>query len=257
MYWSILPEIYILLFSNINSHPTLYSVISKTGIYAILIFCIYNFNAYKNITKYQELIINNLSTIDKIQLNWVKQSIVVLFLTFLLVFIFLFIVLWGNSFKVSEAGYLNIVPITFSILIYWLSIKGYSQSQTMVMFDESTITLSKNDDYSIISKQLIGSMEGEKLYQDSSLNLRSLSAQTQLSEREISNALNHYLGKNFYTFVNEYRVEEAKERLSDINNNHLSIISIAYDSGFNSKATFNRIFKSLTGNPPNFYRPKA
>ena len=127
----------------------------------------------------------------------------------------------------------------------------------MVMFDESTITLSKNDDYSIISKQLIGSMEGEKLYQDSSLNLRSLSAQTQLSEREISNALNHYLGKNFYTFVNEYRVEEAKERLSDINNNHLSIISIAYDSGFNSKATFNRIFKSLTGNPPNFYRPKA
>ena len=62
--------------------------------------------------------------------------------------------------------------------------------------------------------------------------------------------MNLELKKNFYTFVNELRIEEVKEKLRDPKNDNLKILSLAYDSGFNSKATFNRIFKQYVGLTP-------
>lgn len=77
---------------------------------------------------------------------------------------------------------------------------------------------------------------------------------TGLAEREISAAINQGLDKNFYAFVNEFRVEEVKTRLVDTKYGHLTILSIAFEAGFNSKATFNRIFKAYTGISPKAYQ---
>ena len=77
---------------------------------------------------------------------------------------------------------------------------------------------------------------------------------TAYSERVISNAINQELGKNFFQLINEYRVEEVKERLKDSDNDHLKILSLAFEAGFNSKASFNRVFKSFTGQTPKDYK---
>ena len=58
------------------------------------------------------------------------------------------------------------------------------------------------------------------------------------------------MGKNFYTLINEYRIEEFKALASDDKNSHLTLLALAYDSGFNSKSAFNLVFKKQTGETP-------
>ena len=59
---------------------------------------------------------------------------------------------------------------------------------------------------------------------------------------------------NFYEFVNSYPVDEIKKLLNDPEKKHFKMISLAYDTGFNSKASFNRIFKQLTNQTPSEYK---
>jgi len=66
--------------------------------------------------------------------------------------------------------------------------------------------------------------------------------------------LNEKHGRNFFTFINEYRVREVISRINDPKFQHYTILAIAFDSGFNSKSTFNSIFKSYTGKTPSQYR---
>jgi len=70
----------------------------------------------------------------------------------------------------------------------------------------------------------------------------------------LSNLLNQHIGKSFNDFVNEYRVDEAKKRLSDASYNNFTIAAIAFDCGFNSLATFQRVFKQVTGITPSKYQ---
>ena len=97
-------------------------------------------------------------------------------------------------------------------------------------------------------------IEQKKLYRNPELSLSDLSKSVDISERVISIAINQELGKNFFQFINEYRIGEVKERLKDPNNDHLKILSLAFDAGFNSKASFNRVFKSYTGQTPKDYK---
>jgi AraC-like DNA-binding protein len=61
------------------------------------------------------------------------------------------------------------------------------------------------------------------------------------------------MGMNFYNLVNEYRIKEVKERMKSDDYRQLTILAIAYDSGFNSKSSFNTIFKEKTGETPSEY----
>ncbi|MEZ4905955.1 MAG: helix-turn-helix domain-containing protein [Spirosomataceae bacterium] len=66
----------------------------------------------------------------------------------------------------------------------------------------------------------------------------------------LSAAINQNFGKNFNDFVNEYRIEEFKKQIQLPENKKLTLLAIAFDCGFNSKATFNQAFKKLTGQSP-------
>jgi AraC-like DNA-binding protein len=71
-----------------------------------------------------------------------------------------------------------------------------------------------------------------------------------ISKHRLSQAINSGRKKNFYKFINEFRIEEVKDRLSDSAYAHYSILGIALECGFNSKTSFNRIFKEETGLTP-------
>ena len=103
-------------------------------------------------------------------------------------------------------------------------------------------------------KQLI---EEQKLYLNPDLTLSVLAETVSRSEKEVSLLINEGLGKNYNDFINSYRVEEVKFRLVQPEFSHQTILSIALDSGFNSKATFNRVFKIMTGLNPSEYAKKA
>jgi AraC-like DNA-binding protein len=72
----------------------------------------------------------------------------------------------------------------------------------------------------------------------------------------ISFILNNHLHNNFYDFVNAYRIEEVKNKLNDPALKYLTLLGIALDSGFNSKTTFNRVFRQVTGITPTEFQKK-
>lgn len=87
-------------------------------------------------------------------------------------------------------------------------------------------------------------------YLDSSLSLRSFAEQVKIHPNQLSWLLNESFGKNFNEFINHYRIETFKSLAKDPLNAHITIMGLAYDSGFNSKTAFNTYFKKETGLTP-------
>ncbi|WP_276876504.1 helix-turn-helix domain-containing protein [Chryseobacterium joostei] len=99
-------------------------------------------------------------------------------------------------------------------------------------------------------------METEKPYLDGDLNLLKLSDRVQINAHQLSYLLNNGFQENFFYFVNKYRVEHAKKMLIDDSFQKLSILGIAFESGFNSKTAFNTIFKKMTDMTPSEFRKR-
>jgi ABC-type antimicrobial peptide transport system permease subunit/AraC-like DNA-binding protein len=97
-------------------------------------------------------------------------------------------------------------------------------------------------------------MKANLYYQDENLSLNSLAEKLGLSPHDLSRIINTILKKSFNDFINEYRVEDVIRRMQDPAYDHITLQGIAYDSGFNSKSTFHRIFKELTGKSPAEYK---
>jgi AraC-like DNA-binding protein len=102
--------------------------------------------------------------------------------------------------------------------------------------------------------QLLMYMDNEKPFLDGALTINDLSKKTGIPRHYITEVLNEKHGRNFFTFVNEYRVKEVTERMRDPKYQHYTILALAFDSGFNSKSTFNTFFKAYTGKTPSDYR---
>lgn len=94
----------------------------------------------------------------------------------------------------------------------------------------------------------------ERSYLNPELTLGELSAQINLAKHELTDLLNIHIGKNFFSYVNEFRLKAVIRRLENPDFDHLTIIAIANDCGFNSKSTFNSLFKQYTGHTPSEYK---
>lgn len=97
-------------------------------------------------------------------------------------------------------------------------------------------------------------METRKPFLDPNLTVSRLATMLHISPRHLSQVINESLQRNFFDFVNAYRIEEAKKALGDFSANRRNVLEIAYESGFNSKSVFNTAFKKFTGLTPTQYR---
>ncbi|MFT4750361.1 MAG: adenylate cyclase [Neolewinella sp.] len=102
--------------------------------------------------------------------------------------------------------------------------------------------------------QLMEFMVQESPYLNPSLTLRLLASQIETLPNQLSWLLNNRVGKNYNEFINGYRVEHFKKLVVDSANAHISMIGLAYESGFNSKTVFNTVFKKMVGMTPNEYK---
>ena len=93
-------------------------------------------------------------------------------------------------------------------------------------------------------------MQEEKVYIDSQMTLRSLAEQIELHPNKLSWLINKKIGKGFNEYINDYRLKDFQQRALDPANSHLTLLGLAYDSGFNSKSVFNDFFKKKTGKTP-------
>lgn len=253
-----LHSIYHLSVGNSNPWPWFHLVSELLESAAIISILIYMSISYQKIVSYQRFLLANVSTTDHIDLQWIKRIIIVLVASFLCILIFLGVSsgLLGKEALDEWDTSRSLVLLLYAGVLYWLSVNGFQQSQTLQL---SPIDLREQPEEgsSRVVKTIQALLEREHLYRNSALSLADLSKESGLSERSISEAINGELGKNYFQFINEYRVEEIKEKLTDPKNDHLKILSLAMDAGFNSKASFNRIFKSYTGLTPKNFKTRA
>lgn len=146
------------------------------------------------------------------------------------------------SFLASFLFFTSIVYLSLRIPNLYLFNKKYRYSP-----------LSKKDKAKFKEK-LLKYMDEEKLYLDPTLNLDILAHKLSISTNHLSQIINEMFNQNFYDFVNQYRVKECINQLKDKKNSGKTLLYIAFDCGFNTKATFNSAFKKVTGVTPKKFR---
>ena len=110
--------------------------------------------------------------------------------------------------------------------------------------------LMTSDESDLLLKNLEQSMKVEKLYLDASLSLRTLAEKLDTHANKLSWLVNKQICQNFSDYVNTYRLMEFQKKAVIPENSHLTILGLAYESGFNSKSVFNTFFKKNTGLTP-------
>ncbi len=228
-------------------------LLEAAAIISVMIYLILSFRLVK---AYQRSLLNTISYTERIDLRWVNQFILITAGSFVLILIFVIagMTLGGKFAPLQWTEPRAYLLLIYSGVLYWLSISGFKQAQTHRISNVEQLDEQEPVRHSEVIQKLQSEILANKLYRNPKLSLADLSQSVAISERAISDAINQQLGKNFFQFINEYRIEEIKERLKDPNNDHLKILSLAYDAGFNSKASFNRVFKAYTGQTPKDYK---
>lgn len=163
------------------------------------------------------------------------------------------IIMTIGSFWVFFLGYYSIKKTPFYRSYH---VEGFdtlefdSISQQSEKYEKTRL---KEEDIPALKKKLLEYMEKEIPYLNKSLSIGELSESIDVPTYQVSQLINDQLGKSFFEFVNSYRVEEVKQRFFDPQFSNLTLLGIAMECGFNSKASFNRIFKQLTNQTPTEY----
>jgi AraC-like DNA-binding protein len=236
------------------------------GVCFFLSITIYSVLAFIEISRHQKLLKNIVSyTSNVLTLNWLK----IISISFYTAYFCLFI-LGGLNIIGDYIPFDPYFVIFGFIALFSFAFSFYAIRQPSIFSNDlkpEADDKRENEKYArsgLKEKQakeylakLILYVEKNKPYLDRDLNIQELSVMTKIPRHYITQILNEYYGKNFFTFINEYRVKEVIERFSDPKFRNYNILSIALDAGFNSKAAFNPIFKSITGLTPSEYRDKT
>jgi AraC-like DNA-binding protein len=142
---------------------------------------------------------------------------------------------------------------TLSAFVFWISINSFKQYYPLQIFkskpSQKDSVIDENE-LSELLKRLELLMTKDKVFLNPDLNLELLSKYLEISEKHCSHILSKGVGMNFNQYVNNFRIATFKERIKEGQNKTFTLTSIAYDCGFNSKSTFNRVFKSTCGVTP-------
>jgi AraC-like DNA-binding protein len=216
------------------------------------------------INRYQQLLKTYFSKTDTIDLNWLKFVQVSALICYAAIS-GLYII--SSALGVLSYNVIQVIGYALaSGLILVLGFYGLKQGNIFVSVPEKFDMQKALDlpepmdalksDEEIFVHQLLFYTKNEKPYQNPDLTLAGLSHELKVSPEYLSGILNGRLGINFFDFVNRYRVEEFKDQCKDPKNKNITLIGLAYNSGFNSKATFNRVFKKSVGCTPSEYLRK-
>ncbi len=229
------------------------------GLLVVQVFC-YIFPTFGNLHRYTRALqdqVSNLSGVDLGWLKWFMRAIFGLYLSYAIVLAF---VIHGAS-ALHVRGFLS---LALTVYVCALAYRGIFQKETPRLETLSGPSAPEDvkyaraamppDEAHELQARLERAMEVEKLYLDPELDLSGLAAHVGAARNQLSYVINQNLGKSFYDLVNEYRVREVLRLMDDGAHANDKMISLAFDAGFNSKPTFNAVFKRITGRTPSDYR---
>lgn len=215
--------------------------------------------------KHLEKIKSSFSNTKDLDLHWLKIvlicMVIVSFVSVLMGLLSDFL----NFISYEDGDYFMYIMLT--VIIYFLGYYGIKQKPVLsndnpVLQIESAPNIKpkyatsslKDIEKEKLIKRLTKSMENEKPYLNENLTLKELANKLETTPNNLSQIINEKFNKNFYEFINGYRINEVKSLLSDPKYSHYSILGIAFECGFNSKSTFNSVFKQFTGKTPTDFK---
>lgn len=210
----------------------------------------YIYFSRKHLLKYKFIIENNYSNLHKITLQWLRQLHWVLFLVSLFWF-----------FETIARVVWNLYPSTplssimMGVIIILIAVGGLLQSD-LKMINNEFETIEQPQQIALNDTELLqlaiikDKMVNEQLFLQPELTLKDFANYVQLSPRETSKLINQGLHQSFIDFVNHFRVLHFKLLVNQVDMKKMSLLGVALDCGFNSKATFNRVFKKMEGKSP-------
>ena len=228
----------------------------------------YNIWALVLLQRHKQNIIRQFSNIEDIDLKWLRTFVIAsLFIFSLNVFLF------NINNYVHFAGFYMLSGIAYSFsTIYVLYIGYFGLRQGKIFLDSQTFEGQSKEPSFIkedvqdnlktkgfieIVDKLTKLMEEKQPYLDPDISLAKLNNLVQTKQEILSEVLNSVLNQSFFDYINKHRIEEFKIQCLNKNNKHLSIMGIAYECGFNSKAAFYRAFNKFEGTSPTAYISKV
>ncbi|MCE8035028.1 AraC family transcriptional regulator [Billgrantia tianxiuensis] len=160
---------------------------------------------------------------------------------------------WWVSTVGGVTGFLFINYLLLHALRQPIVFSGLSAEESRLLTSSKDTTTDQPAN-AVLLMRLEDHMRRTAPHLDANLTVQQLARQLNVPTRELSRAINQGLGKNFFEFVSDYRVAEARRRLTA--DTHQTILQVMYDSGFNSKSVFNTAFKRATGMTPREYRAR-
>lgn len=219
----------------------------------------YNLSSIHMLHRHRKEVYNEFSSIDvNRNLAWVFFIVVfysVYWLSLIIISLF--------SIAFAELRFIPLL-INYSVMLLLIYVLGfYGLGQKIVSLHNGTDAEGKKEKYANstltdVQKQLIKSrirnfFDKNKPYLDSEFNMDVFSERTGIPKHQLTEVLSTEMQLNFFSFVNNYRIDAVKNMLADPKNLY-SIEAIAYECGFNSKSAFYSVFKKQEGCTPNFWK---
>lgn len=234
------------------------------GIYFFVSVIFYAQVIIRSIGDHQNKIKDRFSfTSESITLNWLK------FIQFLFMLAFTAMILMGilgdkTNFPFDPRFFIRIPLTLFAFGVSYFGVrqpvlfkqtreneKASEEETPKARYEKSGLSENDADKY---ESRLQKYMNEEKPYLNPELTIKDISDHLNISRHHITQVLNEKIQKNFYNYINEFRLIEVKKRIVASEYSHLTLIAIAFDCGFNSKSAFNSIFKKSTGLTPSEFK---
>ncbi len=261
----VLPDVFVRTQSEIKILPQFEAFFQILVVAIILSGLTYVVLSLRLLHAHRRNIIGQLSNTDRITLNWIRYLIlgmsaiwvVVIFsdspqTLYTVVALFIFFI---GYFGIRQVGVFSNLSAAHEIYAPSLLKQSWQDVDQAIPAEKLKYEKTRLNESvaSLIHGKLNVLMKEQKCYQDPELTLGDLAKRLELHPVILSQVINSKEGKSFYDYVNSHRVEAFKELLLDPKSQQFTLLSLAFDCGFNSKTSFNRNFKKITHMSPSAY----
>ena len=269
--------IFIMVYGDANASPSEVINMLKNK-FTLIVFCGSLFNVYLGpiymiaslimLRKHKRNIERDFSYTEEIDLKWLNYVVGIMVLVWIIVVLVNVLNDYTDIIGERTGGDIIYGAVTVAIFFYgFFGIKqqiiysapkiGATEITTQSVkesppnqYQKSGLKKEESENH---LKQLMNYMDEKTPYLDGKLSLKEVALALEISTNHLSQVINENLEKNFFDFVNGYRVDLVKEKMSDPSNKNFTLLALAYDCGFNSKSSFNSIFKKYTELTPSQY----
>ncbi len=254
----------------------------KLGFVSMSFYFIMSLRYYN---RYRKLMYQVVSYADRVLFRWVRTYLIAFLIMLVLPIISDVAALFFPALKSYQGSWWFF--LFFSIVMYYIAVMGYANPVhatigfRMSVFDKKPLLLTSQNqngdtieatvididyeifeekpspEFEVLKRKIETLIQAERLYQNPELTLTDLSKKLAANVSIVSRTINQGFQMNFNDFINNYRIEAVKTMFQNGEHKKSTLLGIAFDCGFNSKATFNRAFKKNTGFSPKEYLEKA